>query len=229
MNSIEIKLLKKVPIFAHLGESHLERISELFVKRTCRANHVIVVEEESGQSLFIIQKGSVKVSHISDDGKEVILSILKTGDFFGEMSILDGKGRSANVTALSKSELLMLRRSDFLGLLEEYPQIAISLLRELASRIRKSDMHISSLSLQDAMGRISTALVLVAEKTGRIKGDSIIIPKIPVQQDLANLAGTARETISRVMSHFEQTGFIKRDGHRVEIINFNKFKDQFLP
>ncbi len=223
---MDIRLLKKVPIFAHLETTDLERIGNLFVRRACNTEEVIMFEEESGQSLFIIQKGSVKVSHISDDGKEVILTILKTGDFFGEMSLLDGKGRSANVTALGKTELLMLRRSDFLALLEDFPEISISLLRELASRIRKSDTHISSLSLQDAMGRVCTALVHVAEQTGRPRGDSIIIPKIPVQQDFANLAGTARETISRVMAHFEQLGLIERDGHRVVIHNFQKFKEQ---
>jgi len=224
---MENKLVKKVPIFSSLEKEDLERIGKLFLRRTCKTDQVIVIEEESGQSLFIIQKGSVKVSHVSEEGKEVILSILKAGDFFGEISLLDGKGRSANVTALSETELIMLRRSDFLGLLEEYPQISISLLRELASRIRKSDMHVSSLSLHDAMGRISTALVHVAEQTGRTRGDSIIIPKIPVQQDLANLAGTARETISRVMAHFEQAGFIEREGHRVVIKNFENFKKQY--
>lgn len=220
-------LLKAVPIFSNLNETDIERISRLLVNKKCQNDHVIVVESDYGQSLFIIQSGSVKVSHISDEGKEVILSILKTGDFFGEMSLLDGKGRSATVTALSETELLILRRSDFLALLEEYPQLAISLLRELASRIRKSDAHISSLSLHDAMGRISTALAHVAEQTGRRRGDAIVIPKIPVQQDLANLAGTARETISRVMAHFEETGHIERSGHRVVIKNFDKFKQEF--
>ena len=140
---------------------------------------------------------------------------------------LDGKRRSANVITLEETELMMLRRQDFLELIEQYPQISIGLLKELAGRIRKSDSHISSLSLKDAMGRVSTALIHVAEKTGRKRGDAMIIPKIPVQQDLANMAGTARETISRVMAHFEQTGCIEKEGHRVIIKEFEKFKQRF--
>ena len=224
---MEIRLLKKVPIFSSLTEDDLERIAEFFISRHCKADQIIVVEEESGQALFLIKKGSVKVSHVSDDGREVILSILKSGDFFGEISLLDGKGRSANVITLEETQLMMLRRQDFLELIEQYPQISIGLLKELAGRIRKSDTHISSLSLKDAMGRVSTALVHVAEKTGRKRGEAMIIPKIPVQQDLANMAGTARETISRVMAHFEQTGCIEKEGHRVIIKEFEKFKQKF--
>ncbi|MBC7185562.1 MAG: Crp/Fnr family transcriptional regulator [Calditrichaeota bacterium] len=224
---MDLRLLRSIPIFSGLNEEDLERIAQLCVHKTCAPNQLILVEEESGQSLFIIKRGSVKVSHVSDEGREVILSILNAGDFFGEMALLDGRGRSANVTALVETELLVLRRGDFLGLLEDYPQISIALLRELAGRIRRSDSHISALSLKDAMGRVAMALVHVAEKTGRPRGQEMIIPKLPIQQDLANMAGTARETISRAMGQFEEMGYLQREGHRVVIKDFEAFKRAF--
>ncbi|MCR4439214.1 MAG: Crp/Fnr family transcriptional regulator [bacterium] len=224
---MDLRLLRSIPIFSGLDAQDLERIAQLCVHKTCAANQLILVEEESGQSLFIIKRGSVKVSHVSDEGREVILSILNAGDFFGEMALLDGRGRSANVTALVETELLVLRRGDFLGLLEDYPQISIALLRELAGRIRRSDSHISTLSLKDAMGRVAMALVHVAEKTGRPRGREMVIPKLPIQQDLANMAGTARETISRAMGQFEEMGYLEREGHRVVVKDFEAFKRAF--
>jgi CRP-like cAMP-binding protein len=224
---MDVRLLRSIPIFSGLEEEDLERIANLCVHKTCAPNQVILVEEESGQSLFIIKRGSVKVSHVSEEGREVILSILNAGDFFGEMAVLDGRGRSANVTALAETELLVLRRGDFLGLLEDYPQISIALLRELAGRIRASDSHISALSLKDAMGRVAMALIHVAEKTGRRRGQEVVIPKLPIQQDLANMAGTARETISRAMSQFEEMGYLQREGRRLVIKDMEQFKRAF--
>ncbi|MBN2089375.1 Crp/Fnr family transcriptional regulator [candidate division KSB1 bacterium] len=221
---MELQLLKKVPIFTALKENQLTHIVKYCVTKKYAKDQLILVEEEAGKTLFIIYKGRVKVTRTSDDGREVILSILESGDFFGEMSILDGKARSASVTALEDSELLLLRRGDFLQLLEDFPQIAIALLKELASRLRKSDSQIKSLSLQDALGRVSSTLILLAEEIGKMKDDSVLIPKIPLQQDLANMAGTSRETISRVFKSLEEDGYIVRQGRKLRIPNYEKFK-----
>ena len=98
-------LLKRVPIFSSFNEDELERLAKLCVQRTTPRDHVILVAEEVGDTLFIISHGSVKVSYVSESGREVILSILKKGDFFGELSLLDGKTRSANITTLEQTDL----------------------------------------------------------------------------------------------------------------------------
>ncbi|MFZ5518309.1 MAG: Crp/Fnr family transcriptional regulator [Candidatus Zhuqueibacterota bacterium] len=224
---MEINLLKRVPIFSQLNDDELEKIRMLCVTQHYEKDRIILIEEESGNTLFIIQKGRVKVSRMSDDGREVILSILERGEFFGELSLIDGKARSASVTAIEDSEVLMLRRGDFMGLLEEHPQIAISLLKELAGRIRKSDTQIKSLSLQDAMGRVASALLLLAEDAGVIKQGRVVIHKIPLQQDLANMAGTSRETISRVFRHLEDEKLMEREGRKVIIPDYARFKKMF--
>jgi CRP/FNR family cyclic AMP-dependent transcriptional regulator len=222
-----VRLLKHVPLFAKMRDVEVAQIADQCVHRECVAGDVILVEEEVGQTLFIILKGTVKISRTSDEGREVILTILKSGDFFGELSLLDGKERSATVTAIEAAELLMLRRSEFLLLVEQYPQISIELLKVLADRIRKCDVQIENLTLQDAVGRVGATLIHVAEQTGHSRGSSRIIPKLPVQQDLANMAGTARETISRIMTVFEEKKLIEREGHRVIIKDFEKFKNTY--
>jgi CRP/FNR family cyclic AMP-dependent transcriptional regulator len=224
---MEIRLLKRVPLFSQLDDDELEKIRKLCVTQHYVKDRIILIEEEAGNTLFLIQKGRVKVSRISDDGREVILSILEPGDFFGELSLIDGKARSASVTAIEDSEVLMLRRGDFLGLLADYPQISISLMKELAGRIRKSDTQIKSLSLQDAMGRVASSLIMLAEDHGRSRKNEVVIPKIPLQQDLANMAGTSRETISRVFRYLEDEQLIKRTGRKITIPDFNRFKKMF--
>jgi CRP-like cAMP-binding protein len=224
---VELNLLKKVPIFTSLNDNQLSHIAEYCVNKKYAKDQLILVEEEIGRTLFIIFAGRVKVTRTSDDGREVILSILESGDFFGEMSLLDGKTRSASVTAIENSELLLLRRGDFLQILEDYPKIAIALLKELAGRLRKSDTQIKSLSLQDALGRVASTLILLAEEIGKVKHGSVIIPKIPLQQDLANMAGTSRETISRVFRSLENDALIKRQGRKLLIPDYDKFKTIF--
>ncbi len=222
-----IRLMKNVPLFARMPDSDVSQVADQCVRRECYRDQVILVEEDVGQTLFIILKGTVKITRTSDEGREVIITILKAGDFFGELSLLDGKGRSATVVAMEESELLTLRRSEFLLLLERYPQLSIELLKVLAARIRQSNFQIENLTIQDAIGRVGAALIHVAEQTGYRRDDSMIIPKLPVQQDLANMAGTARETISRIMAHFETRDLIKREGHRVIIVDFDRFKRDY--
>ena len=140
---MEIELLKNIPLFSELNDRDLEKIIQVASRQRYHRDNLILIEEEVGSTMFIILSGKVKISRISDDGREVILSILSDGDFFGEMSLLDGHTRSANVTASEESELLVIRREEFLQMLRDFPQIAINLLKELAQRIRKSDEHIN--------------------------------------------------------------------------------------
>ena len=224
---MDIHLLKKVPIFSNLDDDDLMKIRKLCVTQHYEKDRLILIEEEAGTTLFLIQKGRVKVSRISEDGREVILSILGPGGFFGELALIDGKTRSASVTAIEDSEALLLHRREFLALLGDYPQIAISLLKELAARIRKSDTQIKSLSLQDAMGRVASTLIMLAEDSGKIRQGRVIISRIPLQQDLANMAGTSRETISRVFRWLEDEGLIEREGRKISIPDYSKFKKMF--
>jgi len=224
---MEMNLLKSIPLFSELSDKDLERIVNVANKQRYHKENLILIEEEVGSSMFVILDGRVKISRISDDGREVILSILSEGDFFGEMSLLDGQTRSANVTAIDNSELLVIRREEFLQMLHDYPQIAINLLKELAQRIRKGDEHIKSLSLQDAKGRVANTLVRIAEDYGVFRKGQVEINELPLQQDLANMAGTSRETISRVIKTLIQQGYLKKERGKIIILDYERFKSIF--
>ena len=219
--------LKNVPIFADLSSSDLEKISNKMISRNYNKGQVILLEESKGETFFVIKTGEVKVTKLSDDGREVILAILGESDFFGEMSLLDGEGRSANIVANEDSIALTLSRNDFLSCLESYPKIAISLLEELAVRLRKSDKHIESLSLSDSEHRIGITIARLAEEIGTIKKGVVSIKKLPFQQDIANMAGTSRETVSRTIKLFEDKKILTRKGRALSIYDFNSFKKSF--
>jgi CRP/FNR family cyclic AMP-dependent transcriptional regulator len=224
---MDISLLKYIPIFSELSETDLQKIARASIKQLYRKDNMILIEEEFGSTMFIILNGRVKISRISEDGREVILSILSEGDFFGEMSILDGETRSANVVTLEDSEILVIRREDFLQMLHDFPQIAINLLKELAHRLRKSDSQIKSLSLQNATGKVASTLLRIADDSGKIHLGQVEIPKLPPQQDLANMAGTSRETISRVIKSLSEKGYLKKIGSKLIIMDYESFRSDF--
>jgi len=223
----KIKLLQSVELFWDLKDEELGYISEKMVARKYDPGNFIFLEESDGEQCFFVVKGSVKVTRLSKDGREVILAMLDEGDFFGEMSLLDGKSRSANVIALEKTEVLTLNRKDFLIVLQEYPKIAIQLLKELASRLRKSDRQIASLSLSDAEKRIALCIIRFADERGIIRNGRVSIAKIPIQQDIANMAGTSRETVSRALNVLEKEQLIDRNGRELVIIDYKKFIKEF--
>lgn len=224
---MDISVLKFIPIFSELSDEDLEKISKVAMRQMYRKDNMLLIEEEIGSTMFIILDGRVKISRISDDGREVILSILSEGDFFGEMSILDGQTRSANVVTLEDSEILVIRREDFLQMLHDYPQIAINLLKELAHRLRRSDAQIKSLSLQNATGKVASTLLRIADDSGKIHLGQVEIPRLPPQQDLANMAGTSRETISRVIKSLSEKGYLKKIGSKLLILDYETFRADF--
>lgn len=219
--------LKYVPIFTELDQNTLDEIAKIGVRKTFKKDSIILFEHETGSALFIIASGKVKISRVSDDGKEVILSILSDSDFFGEMSILDGQNRSANVTAIEETDMFLIQRPDFINLLLTRPEVSIALLQELTTRLRSADMKIKSLSLKDAEGKVATVLLQLADDLGKIRQGKVEIEKLPYQHDLANMAGTSRETISRTLHNFAKRGLVELEGNKIRILNYEKFKELF--
>lgn len=220
--------LKYVPIFSELNDESLTKIANIGIKKTFTRDSIVMFEHETGSALFVIIHGKVKISRVSDDGKEVILTLLSDSDFFGEMALLDGLARSANVTAMEDTEMFLIQRNDFLNLLEEHPEVTIALVQELTQRLRSADMKIKSLSLKDAEGKVANVILQLADNIGRIKQGKVEIEKLPFQHDLANMAGTSRETISRTLHAFAKKGLVELEGSRLRIVNYEKFRDSYL-
>ncbi len=219
-----LDFLRNVSLFESLDQQELEALSEVTFTRTFSKDNVIILAEEEGDTLFILKNGQVKVSIVSEEGREVILSLLGPGSVFGELSLLDGKPRSANVVATEETDLLMLRRADFLQLIYKTPQIATALLAELATRMRKTDRQIEGLALLDVTSRISDTLLQLATEQGAETADGVTIESRPTHQELANMSGTTRETVSRVLKRLEGQGYINRNGRKITILREEAWK-----
>jgi CRP-like cAMP-binding protein len=206
------ELLKDVPLFAGLDTDDLSRLSLLITEKHYPKESVIVSATDPGDALYIVADGEVKVSLWSDSGREIILSTLPSGSFFGEMSLVDGEPRSANVACTVDSLLLRLGRREFLQALRSYPTIAINVMTEVCVRLRRADESIGNLALLDVYGRVARYLLERCEEEGEQGQEGFIIKKLPTQQNIASHIGTSRETVSRALSEFQRRGFIEQRG-----------------
>jgi len=224
-----IEFLKNVPIFSELNDDTLIKLSQLGTLKSFNKDSIILSEQDADSALFVMVSGKVKVARVSNDdkSKEVILTLLNPSDFFGEMALLDGLARSATVTSIEDSRVFIIQRNDFLDLIKEHPEVSIALLQELTQRLRAAGMKIKALSLKDAEGKVATVLLQLADDMGRIKQGVVEIEKLPYQHELANMAGTSRETISRTLHSFAKKGLVELEGTKLRIISYEKFKDLY--
>ncbi len=211
----EREFLHSVPLFSRLGDASLDGILRLTRRRRVRKDEVIFHEKEMGDSLFIILRGRVKVSIFGDDGKEVTLSTLSEGDFFGDMALLDSEPRSATTIAEEDCELLLLQQADFVRNLEQDAGMSASLLQVLASRLRKANHQISTLALLDVYGRVARVIQELAEEEGKRLKDGRVVVRRPTHMDIAHRIGSSRETVTRMMRDLEENGHIETQGREI--------------
>ncbi len=221
------EFIGNIQIFKDLSDNELKAVEDVISLRKYPKKSMIIIEEEYGDIVYFIKSGTVKITRLNDEGKEVILALLGTGEFFGEMAILDGEARSANAMAQEDCVVYAISQSDFIELLKNNFRITLVLLGELAKRIRKSDQQIEALSLSDAEHRIGVSILSLAEDRGVIRNGRVTIPNLPYQQDIASMAGTSRETVSRVFKILEDRHVLLKDGHTLIIPDYLYFRKVF--
>jgi CRP/FNR family transcriptional regulator, cyclic AMP receptor protein len=201
-----------VPLFHGLDREELARFGELVRERSYPKGSVILFQDDPGDSLFILRSGRVKVVLIGEDGREVILGVLEPGAHFGELALIDDQPRSAHVIAMEDAQLLVLRREDFRRRVDANPSVAWALLQELSKRLRRADEKIGGLVLLDVPGRIARLLLDLAAE-----GGSETIDKVLTHQTIAQMIGASRETVSRSMKDFQESGLIRVERRRIAI------------
>lgn len=219
--------LGQLPLFASMGRPVRQAIAQACETHAGSKGDVLVREDElATRGFYLILEGSAKVVLTGPDGREAVLALLEEGDFFGEMSLLDGDPRSATVRASSDIRLVLLRRQSFLDLLQKHPEITIALLTAISSRLRQANRKISALALSPVHARVSGALLQLAEFQGfRVKGQ-IVIHDRPTQQEIAEMASTTRETVSRVLGQMQKDGLIQLDGRELVILDETRLRGE---
>jgi CRP-like cAMP-binding protein len=211
------ELLRTVPVFADLSDPDIESLSRLCTRRRYPKDTVVFFENEEGDFFFMIVEGRIKVTILGDDGREIILSVLGPGDFFGEMALLDNEPRSATAIAAEETELLCLHRNDLSTVLADNRAILTSFIKVLTSRLRKANHQISTLALLDVYGRVARVIMEMAKEEGRRLKDGRIAFRRATHQEIANRIGTTRETVTRMLKEIERQGLIEIDGKEIVV------------
>ena len=195
-----------MPLFADLTDEQRVRLLDRHRETSHQVDQVIVMEQDWGESLFLIRDGVAKVRTYTVDGDEVVMSLLGEGDVFGEMAALDGAVRSADVVALTPLHLIKLRAAPFAALLQQQASFALALARLEASRLRDLNQRFA-LQSADATTRLLDALAYLARTSSLRAETTALIPAL-AQKEIALIAGLARETASRTLSKLRTRGTV---------------------
>lgn len=208
-----IALLKGVPLFSELSREELESISRVAVPRSYPKGVRVIHEGDHSDACYIVRSGDLRVTREHPDGRAIALATLGPGDMFGELAMLDGEARSASVEALTESELLALPGADVRRLLESSSEITVKLVTALTRRLREANERIARQSFQTVPSRVAGVLSQLIAEEGR---DGVTIRM--TQADLAQLAGTSRESVSRFLAVLERAGVVQVGRGRVTVL-----------
>jgi len=219
-------LLSRVSLFQGLSGSLLKKISSFAKFHIFRRGEGIFSEASSGECLYVLVSGRVKI-YASAGSRTKTFALLDPGDFFGEMALLGQPIRSASARALLDSELLVLERKDFHKFLRDDAALAMTVLRTVCDRLRRADKEIEMLSFQNVVGRTAVTLLDLEAKYGKPASKGSLIDAGITQQELADLIGTAREMVTRVLTKFRTANSIafEKPSGKIIILNREKLKN----
>ncbi len=204
-------MLETVCLFKEVPAQYLAELEKLSVTRKYPKNTILVTEGDESSHLYIIRQGKVSVYLSDDEGRQVILNYMQDGEYFGELALMDGKPRSASVMTVVPSELTVISRSSFQELLSTNHEFALVMNRELVRRVRELTESVRDLALLDVYGRVSHTLEKLADDDKRINN-----PKV-THQDIANMVGSSREMVSRIMKQLIIGEYIEQQSNYIEI------------
>ncbi len=212
---MQTPLFRRFALFAELDDRELQSVAAVAKSRRYAKDDVVFHADESGDVFCLIKEGQVKVTMISPEGKEIILSMLGPGDFFGEMALLDNEPRSATVVATEALEIVTIWRNDFLQILSENFSITKKVLAELSRRLRNASNRIESLATMDVYGRLARFFLELARENGKVLENGYVAVTRPTHQSIANMIGTSRETVSRLIHDLMKQNLLLSEGKTI--------------
>ena len=215
----DVSVLLEIPLFREIDQGDLENLNSLLHKKTFNSGLNVITVAQPGDMVYILLSGTVKIYVDQLDGSEVILAFLGPGDTFGEMSMVDSAGRSANVVTLEESVCLTMDRGSFHQCLKSVKGLSYNLVQLLSRRLRLANEQIQALSTLDVRGRVARQLLAFAQQYGEAEpSQSVKIPLRLTQTDVAALVGASRERVNQVIVDFKDSGFISVDpSHRFTV------------
>ena len=206
-------MLKDISLFSCLDEEALGHVERVALRKRFPKNTIVFSKGDESDSLYIVESGKVKAVIHDEEGKEIVLSVFGVGEYFGEMSALDGVPRSATLITKEATEMLIIHRDDFKNSLSSNPDMAFNLLKVLLERLRRANQKIESLAFMNVYGRIANLLTQLAEPSGR----EWVIKEKMTHQEIANMIGSSREMVSKIVGELVEAGYISIEKKRITI------------
>lgn len=216
--------LARVPLFAGLPRNDLAGLAAIMRSRSFKKDEIVFHKGDPGQVMYFIKEGEVRIYMNTEEEQQVSVAILTSGDFFGELALLDEKPRSSSAVAMERTDTLTMHRDDFTSQVRQHPQIAIAILAVLAARLRQADELIENLTFLDVYGRVAKKLLDLAHDYGVDSDRGREIRLSLTQRDLASLVGATRESVNRVLSLYRERGLILVDRSRITVIKPNELR-----
>jgi CRP/FNR family transcriptional regulator, cyclic AMP receptor protein len=212
-----VGLLSRVSLFSELSREELERISRVAIPRSFPAGVRVFHEGDRSDACYLVRSGDLRVTREHSDGRAIALATLGPGDIFGELAMLDGQARSASVETLSDCELLALPAADFRRLLADHSRISVKLIIALTRRLRETNERVARQSFQTVPSRVAGVLTQLIAEEAAPEGRTGVTIRM-TQADLAQLAGTSRESVSRFLATLERAGVVSVGRGRVTVV-----------
>ncbi|MBI1886174.1 MAG: Crp/Fnr family transcriptional regulator [Chloroflexi bacterium] len=224
-----LELLRAVPFFAAIAPSDLRALADTARRRRFAKGQTIFHKDDPGNAFYLIEEGVVQIYEPNPEGRELIVAILGGGDFFGELSLLDGKPRAASALALQDAITLMILRDDFVKFVHSNMEAALAILAAVAQLLRQSDEVAQDLAFLDVPGRLAKKLLDLAESHGRQTPDGIVLDLPLTQETMARLVGVTRESLNRHVSLFRRLGLLQMEGKRWLIARPDELRRRTAP
>ncbi|MFC2035044.1 Crp/Fnr family transcriptional regulator [Chloroflexota bacterium] len=217
--AIQVELLKTNPYFSGVSPAGFDSIGRLIFEKTAERGEVILLEGDSGETLFFVASGVVKMFKTSTEGKEQILNIVSLGESFNDVPIFDDGLNPTSAQAMGPVVLYGIKKSDFKAILQAHPQVGLNVIRILAGKVRQLVLLVENLSFRHVISRVAKILL------EHIGDETDIRPRL-TQQEMAAMAGTARETVGRSLKALEEEGTIRLERHRIVIADKEALKER---
>lgn len=214
----------RAPLFAALDVEAAAALKSSMDERRLLKGEVLFGEGDSGDRLYVVTEGKVKLSHSSGDGRETLLAVMGEGEMFGELSLFDPGPRTATVTALTDTTALGLGHAALRPWLTGRPEVAEALLQALAQRLRRTNEALSDLVFSDVPGRVAKALLDLGERFGQVRADGLHVTHDMTQEELAQLVGASRETVNKALADFASRGWLRLESRSVVLIDIERMQ-----
>jgi CRP/FNR family cyclic AMP-dependent transcriptional regulator len=202
-------LLRGISLFAKLSDTELDQIAERVIFKQYKKNSIILREEMTSEIMYIILEGEVKVVRAMEEGKEIIVSMHSSGEFFGELSLMDGKTTPATVIATKDSSTALITKAEFFSLIFGQRKVMENFLKILCTRLRDSISKIELLNFNSAAQRVKMLFMMMAETYGERTPAGTVLNIRLLHQDIADMVGLTRETVTRVLDRMKKSGEIE--------------------